>query len=128
MHKSGGRQPAVVTVTRLQRGTVSLGAMMVVLKSGDRQPAVGVGNTIAQTHARLFCRPPTVYVRIAVAFTVIVTTGGLRPPLLYCDADVRRHKKRFLRCTNAHAQERRASARRGLAKRPCNSGTMIPRM
>jgi hypothetical protein len=99
--KSGGRQPAVVTVTRLQRGTVSLGAMMVVIKSGGRQPAVGVGNTIAQTQARLFCRPPTVYVRIAVAFTVIVTTGGLRPPLLYCDADVRRHKKRFLRCTNA---------------------------
>jgi hypothetical protein len=52
---------------------------MVVIKSGGRQPAVGVGNTIAQTHARLFCRPPTVYVRIAVAFTVIVTTGGLRP-------------------------------------------------
>jgi hypothetical protein len=55
-----------------------------------------------------------VYVRIAVAFTVIVTTGGLRPLLLYCDADVRRHKKRFLRCTNAHVQERRASAGRGL--------------
>jgi hypothetical protein len=50
-------------------------------KSGGRQPAVGVGNTIAQTQARLFCRLPTVYVRIAVAFTVIVTTGGLRPPV-----------------------------------------------
>jgi hypothetical protein len=155
MHKSGGRQPAVATVTRLQRGTVSLGAMMVVIKSGgrqpavgviqtlcgenrvtfaaserttksgDRQPAVGVGNTIAQTHARLFCRPPTVYVRIAVAFTVIVTTGGLRPPLLYCDADVRRHKKRFLRCTNAHAQERRASARRGSSNAPATASVFV---
>jgi hypothetical protein len=68
---------------------------MVVIKSGGCQPAVGVGNMIAQTQARLFCRPPTVYVRIAVAFTVIVTTGGLRPPLLYCDADVRWHKNDF---------------------------------
>jgi hypothetical protein len=126
MHKSGGRQPAVVTVTRLQRGTVSLGAMMVVIKSGGCQPAVGAGNTIAQTQARLFCRPPTVYVRIAVAFTVIVTTGGLRPPLLYCDADVRRHKKRFLRCKNAHAQERRASARRGFERRTCNGERFSP--
>jgi hypothetical protein len=57
------------------------GAKTHMHKSGGRQPAVGVGNTIAQTPARLFCRPPTVYVRIAVAFTVIVTTGGLRPPL-----------------------------------------------
>jgi hypothetical protein len=119
-------------------------------KSGGRQPAVGVGNTIAQTQARLFCRPPTVYVRIAVAFTVIVTTGGLRPPsrasaccclyvaftvmvtteglrppLLYCDADVRRHKKRFLRCTNAHAQERRASARRGSRDAPATASVFL---
>jgi hypothetical protein len=125
MHKSGGRQPAVVTVTRLQRGTVSLGAMMVVIKSGGCQPAVGVGNTIAQTQARLFCRLPTVYVRIAVAFTVIVTTGGLRPPLLYCDAEVRRHKKRFLRCKNAHAQERRASARRGSSNAPATASVFV---
>jgi hypothetical protein len=41
------------------------------------------------------------------------TTGGLRPPLLWCDANVCRREKRCLRCTNARAQERRASARRG---------------
>jgi hypothetical protein len=40
-------------------------------------------NTFAQTQARLFAGPPTVYVRIAVAFVLIVATGGLRPPLLY---------------------------------------------
>ena len=94
-------------------------------KRGDRQPAVGVGNTIAQTHARLFCRPPTVYVRIAVAFTVIVTTEGLRPPLLYCDADVRRHKKRFLRCTNARSQERQALARRGSSDAPATASVFV---
>jgi hypothetical protein len=45
--ESDGRQPAVVRETRLQRGTVSLGAMTVVIKSGGREPAVGVGNALA---------------------------------------------------------------------------------
>jgi hypothetical protein len=45
-------------------------------KSGGREPAVGMRNTIAQTQARLFAGPPTVYVRIAVAFVLIVATGG----------------------------------------------------
>jgi hypothetical protein len=46
-------------------------------------------------------------------------TGGLRPPLLV--HGVRSASKwRFLRCTNAHSQERRASARRGTVNRtPC---------
>jgi hypothetical protein len=51
-------------------------------------------------------------VGIAIAFALIVTTGGLRPPLwLQCER--LSAKKRFLRCTNARSQERRASARRG---------------
>jgi hypothetical protein len=78
--------------------------MIVVIKSGGRQPAVGVGNTIAQTHARLFCRPPTVYVRIAVAFTVIVPRGAYAPRSCiatrtsagikndFCDAQTHMHK------------------------------------
>jgi hypothetical protein len=53
-----------------------------VQESGGRQPAVGLGNTFAQTQALLFGRPPTVYVPMAVAFALIVPTGGLRPPLL----------------------------------------------
>jgi hypothetical protein len=35
-----------------------------------------VGNSIAQMQACLFGGPPTVYVRIAVALALIVTTGG----------------------------------------------------
>jgi hypothetical protein len=49
------------------------------------------------------------------------TTGGLRPPLLYCVANVCRPKKRFFRCTNARSQERRASARRGCEYRICRA-------
>jgi hypothetical protein len=39
--------------------------------------------------------------------------GGLTPPALVLRCECLPAKKRFLRCTNAHAQERRASARRG---------------
>jgi hypothetical protein len=113
-------------------------------KSGGRQPAVRVGNTFAQTQAHLFGRPPTVYLRIALALALYRYHGGLTPPALACRCDGRRWtcaespmqtrlpnhggltppalvlvygrlraKKRFLRCANAHSQERRASARRG---------------
>jgi hypothetical protein len=39
--------------------------------------------------------------------------GGLTPPALVLVYGRLRVKKRFLRCANAHSQERRASARRG---------------
>jgi hypothetical protein len=40
--------------------------------------------------------------------------GGLTPPALTLQSERLPAKKRFLRCTNAHSQERRASARRGV--------------
>ena len=73
----------------------------------------GCRNTFAQTQARLFGRPPTVYVRIAVALALNRYHGGLTPPALVLVYGRLRAKKRFLRCANAHSQERRASARRG---------------
>jgi hypothetical protein len=82
-------------------------------KSGGRQPAVRVGNTFAQTQAHLFGRPPTVYLRIALALALYRYHGGLTPPALVLVYGRLRAKKRFLRCANAHSQERRASARRG---------------
>ena len=63
--------------------------------SGVGQPAVGVVNTSAQTQACLFGGPPTVCGVIAVAFALIVTTGGLRPPLLCCVANVCRRNNDF---------------------------------
>jgi hypothetical protein len=94
-------------------------------KSGGRQPAVGVSIALATALPLSHARPPTVYVRIAVAFALIVATGGLRPPLLVArthilgDARLRfatafcftlllrcgrlAAKKRFLRCTNARS-------------------------
>jgi hypothetical protein len=59
-----------------QRKANSLRMTSVVIRSGGRKPAVGMRNTFAQTQARLFAGPPTVYVRIAVAFVLIVATGG----------------------------------------------------
>jgi hypothetical protein len=91
-----------------------------VYKSGGREPAVAVGNTLAQIQARLFAEPPTVYVRVAVAFAVIVTTGGLRPPLLCCGAHACRRKAIFAMHIRTSDKERRASARRGLVNRVCN--------
>jgi hypothetical protein len=49
---------------------------------------------------------------VAICNGVLYPTGGLRPPLLV-QCERLSAKKRFVRCTNAHSQERRASARRG---------------
>jgi hypothetical protein len=78
VHKSGGRQPAVVRDTDAapQNRASFRDRRTHVYRSAVRQPAVDVGNTLAQIQARLFAEPATVYVRVAVAFAVIVTTGG----------------------------------------------------
>jgi hypothetical protein len=44
--------------------------------------------------------------------------GGLTPPALVLECERLPAKQRFLRCTNVHFQERRASARRGVGKSP----------
>jgi hypothetical protein len=48
----------------------------------------GWANTHRQTRASFVGRPPTVCVRIVVAIAFKATTGGLRPPLLRCSANV----------------------------------------
>jgi hypothetical protein len=45
----------------------------------------GYRNSFAETQARLFGGPPAAYVQVAVALALLVTTGGLRPPLLSCE-------------------------------------------
>jgi hypothetical protein len=49
-----------------------------------------------------------------------VSHGGLTPPALTLQCERLPAEKRFLRCTNARSQERRALARRGIEKRICN--------
>jgi hypothetical protein len=121
--KSGGREPAVVRDTDAapQNRASFRDRRTHVHKSSGRQPAVDVGNTFAQIQARLFAEPPTVYVRVAVAFAVIVTTGGLRPPLLCCSADACRRKAIFAMHIRTSGQERRSSARRGSGMAPARA-------
>jgi hypothetical protein len=102
----GGLTPpapgAVATTVRRKNDDIR-GTQTHVHKSGGRQPAVGVGNTFAQTQTLLFGRPPTVDVPMAVAFALIAPTGGLRPPLLCCNANVLRRKNDFCGAqTHAH--------------------------
>jgi hypothetical protein len=73
--------------------------------------------TFAQTQAPLFGRPPTVYVRIAVALALSRYHGGFTPPALVLVYGRLRATKRFLRCANAHSQERLASVRRSSVNR-----------
>jgi hypothetical protein len=65
----------------------------------------GYRNSFAQTQARLFGELPAAYVQVAVALAFLVSTGGLRPPLLSCECGrLPVRKNNFLRCTNAHQQ------------------------
>jgi hypothetical protein len=57
---------------------------------------------------------------MTVASALIGTTGGLRPPLLCCGANVYRRKTVFSTHKRTPKKERRASARRGFANRLCN--------
>jgi len=59
------------------------------------------------THAYSICRLDT------------FTTGGLRPPLLYCVANACRQKTIFAMNKRTFDRERRASARRGFPNRIC---------
>jgi hypothetical protein len=63
-------------------------------KSGERQPTVAV-ETRLRRHERDCPQDRRWCVEIAVAFAVIVPTGGLRPPLLCCGANVWRRKTIF---------------------------------
>jgi hypothetical protein len=68
---------------------------------------------LALTHGR----PPRVPVPVAGAFASRLTTGGLRPPLLRCGANVCRRKTIFAMHKRTFDRERRASARRGPVNR-----------
>jgi hypothetical protein len=101
------------------------GARTQAHKSGGRQSAAGISNAVAIADA--FVQQPalarrwsettvTTATRWISAFRVRIprtSHGGLTPPALVCGCEWLPAKKRFLRCTNAGSQERRASARRG---------------
>jgi hypothetical protein len=131
--KSGGRQPAVVRDTNAVPRKIEHHSATYerTTKSGGREPAVVCTRwRVAHSVRQVTCKH------------VSRTTGGLRPPLLVAPtrvvADARlcfatafrlprgayaprscvavrtsAEEKRFLRCTIARSQERRASARRG---------------
>jgi hypothetical protein len=94
-------------------------------RSGGRQPAVGMSNAVAIADAFVqrpasACRWSETTVATATrwisAFRVRIprtSHGGLTPPALTLQCECLSAKKRFVRCTNAHSQERRVSARRG---------------
>jgi hypothetical protein len=73
-----------------------------------------------ERHSRQNANGVCACVWMTVAFAVIGTTGGLRPPLLCCGARVCRRKPIFAMYIRTSDQERRASARRGRANRVCN--------
>jgi hypothetical protein len=76
------------------------------IKSGGREPAV-VSKNASATASDL---------RGVVTFATAQSAPaprGAYAPRSWCRANVCRRKKRFLRCANAHSQERQGSARRG---------------
>jgi hypothetical protein len=82
----------------------------------------GWANSHPHTRPLFVGGPATVCVRIALAFAFLGATGGLRPPLLVVlQCGDFPAKLRLVRCTNAHFQERRASARRGTAIAPATA-------
>jgi hypothetical protein len=95
--RAAGVSPPWAWVTRLQYRYSTRSGTLVSCgdRSGGREPAVGVGNSIAQIQACLFRGPPTVCGGIAVALALIVTTGGLRPPLLCWCTNACRRKNDF---------------------------------
>jgi hypothetical protein len=113
--KSGGRQPAVgmsnavATVSVHRPPTGRLCATIAVLPLQARFSNHGWLTPAAPGCPRADCCRKAV----AICNGVLYPTGGLRPPLLLCSCERLSAKKRFVRCTNAHSQERRASARRG---------------
>jgi hypothetical protein len=139
--RSGGRQPAVVGETLMQRRSfptaglrqplltgrrtftakrVICDAQTHVPKSGGRQPAVSLGNASATGDGFVVIGGRDSQERRASArrgrrnahATAFVSHGWLTPAAP--DRTTNIHcKVRACRCTNACAQERRASARRG---------------
>jgi hypothetical protein len=113
------------------------GAQTHVRKSGGRQPAVGVSNAVAIANAfvQRRARQPAVGRQMRIGRheryswadpdrrrcvcvdgrcnCVYRRHGGLTPPALVLECEGLPAKQRFLQCTNARSQERRASARRG---------------
>jgi hypothetical protein len=104
--KSGGRQPAVGTVSSRGWRTVIHRQAVALSRSGEHQPAV-----VRESHRQ--------HRTLLAERGCSHTTGGLRPPLLvvlqYGHSPT---KLRLVRCTTARLQERRASARRGNGVEP----------
>jgi hypothetical protein len=91
------------------------GAQTHVRKSGGCQPAVGgqmrIGGQERRSSAdRRRCACVCVDGRCNCVYR---RHGGLTPPALVLQCERLPAKQRFLQCTNARSQERRASARRG---------------
>jgi hypothetical protein len=95
--RAAGVSPPWAWVTRLQRGPVSLGAMVVVIKSGANPPGVGIANAGAVSfvfHGWLTPAAPgckrgrCCCGAFRIRGYVTHTTAGLRQPLLVASADV----------------------------------------
>jgi hypothetical protein len=101
LSRSGGRQPAVGTVSSRGWRSVIHRQPVALSRSGGRQPAVV--RVSHRQHRTLLAKRGCWH-----------TTGGLRPPLLVLlQCGHSPTKLRPVRSTTARLQERRASARRG---------------
>jgi hypothetical protein len=90
-------------------------------RSGGRQPAVDVGNTLAQTRARLSARPPMVC-GDRHCIRVQRHHGGLTPPALVLRCERPPAKKRFVRCTNARRKRAAGVSPPWIGERTCKHG------
>jgi hypothetical protein len=106
VHRSGGRQPAVVRETHLQDDSISVRRTT----HEERRASTRRDTEKRACNGERF--PGTDYIRHARRASV---PRGLTPPALVLRCECLPAKRRFLRWTNACSQERRASARRGLA-------------
>jgi hypothetical protein len=105
---AGSHQPLLVHDAGSLKDNDIRGAQTHIRKSGGRQPAVVLSNAALS----VMCWKREARLR---------NHGRLTPPAPGAVATtVRRKEWRFLRCTNAYSQERRASARRGCDYRACN--------
>jgi hypothetical protein len=127
VHESGGRQPAVVrdgprlqrTPSDVWRRTTAEPRAAGVSPPWYVSSAIAIADAFVQRHASAARWSETTVAtatrRISTFRVRIPRTshGGLTPPALTLQYERSPAKKRFLRCTNAGSQERRASARRG---------------
>jgi hypothetical protein len=137
----------LVGAAHWQRKTKWSRVARVRIRSGGREPAVGVSIALARALPLSHAGPPRVCMRMAGAFALSGTAkgrllyqrrlsvifsrcarvqgchGGLTPPALVLVYERLSAKTRFLRCTNARRKRAAGVSPPWLGKRACNTDT-----